>query len=72
MDLERRLRAELDALEGAAEREAWRARSGPVPAVLEIRVVDTGKVHRYAIPPHLAAQKRAQMKRRGPRRRRRI
>lgn len=61
----------MDALTGAAEREAW-SRAHPAPAVLEIREVSTGKVRRYAIPPHLAAQKRAMDKRRGPRRRRRI
>jgi hypothetical protein len=72
LDLERRLRAELAALEGAAEREEWRRRNGPVPAVLEMRVVDTGRIIRYAIPPHLQAQKRAQLKRRGRRRRGRI
>lgn len=70
-DRERKERAARDALTGAAEREAW-SRANPVPAVLEIREVSTGKVRRYAIPPHLAAQKRAMDKRRGPRRRRRI
>jgi hypothetical protein len=37
---------------------------GPVPDVLRVRVVDTGRVITYAIPPHL--------QRRGPRPRRRI
>lgn len=71
LDRERKERAALDALTGAAERVAW-SRANPVPAVLEMRVTSTGKVIRYAIPPHLAAQKRAMDKRRGPRRRRRI
>lgn len=71
IDAQRREQAALDALTGAAEREAW-SRANPCPAVLEMRVVDTGRVIRYAIPPHLAAQKRAMNKRRGPRRRRRI
>lgn len=71
IDAQRREQAALDALTGAAEREAW-SRAHPCPAVLEMRVVDTGRVVRYAIPPHLAAQKRAMNKRRGPRRRRRI
>jgi len=71
IDAQRREQAALDALTGAAEREAW-SRAHPCPAVLEMRVVDTGRVVRYAIPPHLAAQKRAMDKRRGPRRRRRI
>lgn len=71
IDAQRREQAALDALTGAAEREAW-SRAHPCPAVLEMRVVDTGRVVRYVIPPHLAAQKRVMNKRRGPRRRRRI
>ena len=38
---------------GAAERERWRSRLGPAPAVLEMRVVDTGRLIRFVIPRHL-------------------
>lgn len=71
LDRERRERAAMDALTGAAEREEWsrRLNVGPVLTMIE---TSTGRVIRHSIPPHLAAQKRAMDKRRGPRRRRRI
>lgn len=45
---------------------------GKVPAVLTMRVVDSGRLIVHAIPPHLIAQKRAQDRARGRRRRGRI
>jgi hypothetical protein len=45
---------------------------GKVPAVLTMRVVDSGRLIVHAIPPHLIMQKRAQDRARGRRRRRRI
>ena len=36
-----------------AEKAKWREIMGPPPAVLEMRVTSTGKLIRYAIPPHL-------------------
>lgn len=65
---------EARALVAAQDREplpsAWPG--GKVPAVLTMRVVDTGRLIVHAIPPHLIAQKRAQDRARGRRRRGRI
>lgn len=71
LDAERRARAEQAALTAVAEREEWsrRLNVGPVLTMIE---TSTGRVIRHTIPRHLAAQKRAMDKRRGPRRRRRI
>lgn len=42
---------------------------GRVPLVLTIPVVDSGKIMRFSVPPHLMAQKRAMDRARGRRRR---
>lgn len=68
---EARERAAAMAQTGAAEREEW-SRRNKVGPVLMMRVVDTGRLIVHKIPRHLAAQKRAMDKRRGPRRKRRI
>jgi hypothetical protein len=66
LEARRREQAAIDAATGSAEREEWN-RAHPAPAVLEMRVGDTGRVIRFAIPRHLAGKRR-----RGPGRRRGI
>ena len=62
-------RARLRALSAAEVKARYREAMGPPPAVLRILTVDSGKITTYAIPPRLAAERKARDKRRGRRRR---